>query len=95
METTVTDEGALLVTPPFKRGNFQFNTKENEDGYAIAMLRVHVERAIGRLKRFKILKSFKREFLGSTADKIVCVICFLANNFPDLIKTKPSGPSAQ
>ena len=46
VDTSVNDEGALLVMPPFKRGNFLFNTKENEDGYAIAKLRVHIERAI-------------------------------------------------
>ena len=43
------------ASPPFKKGqpHFQFTPEQNEDGYKIASVRVHVERAIERMKRFQ------------------------------------------
>ena len=59
IETAIDEEGALLIMPPFKRNNLQFNTDDNEEGYKISSLRIHVERAIQRLNHFDILKFFK------------------------------------
>ena len=89
IETAIDEEGALLIMPPFKRNNLQFNTYDNEEGYKISSLRIHVERAIQRLKHFDILKFFKQEFVEK-ADEIVTVICFLCNNMTDLVKPKPT-----
>lgn len=42
-----------LHLPPFMEGRQQLSQKEVEDGRRIASLRIHVERAIGRIKTFE------------------------------------------
>ncbi len=59
IETDVNRAGGILVMPPFRRGERQLSEKENQDGYKIAAVRVLVERAIERLKRFEILHHVK------------------------------------
>ncbi|XP_064470073.1 uncharacterized protein LOC135384818 [Ornithodoros turicata] len=46
---------AILVMPPFSSGNAQFSSQEMDHTYQIAQVRVHVERAIQRLKVFNII----------------------------------------
>ena len=43
--------------PPFKKNQpaFQFTKKQAEDAYKIARVRIHIERAIERMKRFRFL----------------------------------------
>ena len=73
--------------PPFKRGERQFSEKENADCYNVAQVRIHVERAIGRMKYFKILQ-FLDHSLFPKIDKILECIGHLVNHFPPLIKDK-------
>lgn len=49
--------GIDLNIPPFLDGRQQLPYEEIEAGRTIASLRIHVERAIGRIKTYKILKS--------------------------------------
>jgi hypothetical protein len=79
--------GAFLVMPPFKRGERQFSEKENADCYNVAQVRIHVERAIGRMKHFKILQ-FLEHSLFQKIDKILVCIGYLVNHLPPLIKDK-------
>ena len=44
--------GAELNLPPFLK---QFSAEEVSKGHSIASLRIHVERAIGRVKTYKIV----------------------------------------
>ena len=46
-----------LNIPPFLEKRKQLPSEEIEVGRTIASLRIHVERAIGRIKHFRILKS--------------------------------------
>ncbi len=87
IENNVLEKGGILVLPPFKSGNRQFSHAENEEGYKCACVRVHVERAIARLKVFKILKFVTTQNLKHI-DEIVTIICFLQNLSTDLIKAK-------
>ena len=80
-----TRKGAFLVMPPFKRGDRQFSEQENEDCYNVAQVRIHVERAIGRMKYFQILNFFEHS-LFSKIDKVLVCIGYLVNHFPPLIK---------
>ena len=48
--------GAELNVPPFMEGRQQLSAKDVQEGRRIASLRIHVERAIGRIKTFTILK---------------------------------------
>ncbi len=85
IEADVNNSGAFLVMPPFKRGDRQFSDSENSEGFKCSSLRIHVERAIRRLKYFNIL-SFLTTDLIPHIDKINVVIAFLCNNMPELIK---------
>ena len=85
IEQSVNDSGAILVMPPFKSKNRQFSQRENRQGYECTSVRIHVERAIERMKRFEIL-SFIPNHLIKNMDEILIVIGFLCNNYPDLIQ---------
>ena len=48
--------GVELNIPPFMQGREQLSAEEVKEGRSISSLRIHVERAIGRMKTFSILK---------------------------------------
>ena len=85
--------GAALAIPPFTKGKPQLSQKEVETARALSRVRIHVERAIGRLKNYKILQSTlpitlvkaptDNEF--ATIDKILLVCAALCNLHPPLI----------
>jgi len=86
--------GASLAIPPFTKGKNQLSQSEVERARALSRVRIHVERAIGRLKLlYKILRStlpislIKRphETDYATIDKILIVCCALCNLHPQLI----------
>ncbi len=85
IEREVENIGAFLVMPPFRSGNRQMTAKQNKDGYEIASVRVHVERAIQRMKRFKCLH-FVPILQMEVIDKILVIVAFLCNLLPDLIR---------
>lgn len=73
-----------LVMPPFAI-NSQFTREEVLEGYSIASVRIHVERAIQRIKLFKILDHILIELMPHM-DKIMYVAGVLANNKEPLIR---------
>ena len=86
--------GACLAIPPFTKGKDQLSQSEVERARALSRMRIHVERAIGRLKLlYKILQStlpitlIKRphETDYATIDKILIVCCAICNLHPRLI----------
>ena len=80
----ISNKGCFLVMPPFHRGNRQFTEAENTETYKVASVRVHVERAIRRMKQFQILHFLDHHSLKK-ADKIIRVIGFICNHMPNLI----------
>ena len=48
--------GVDLNLPPFMGGRDQLSAADVQEGRAIASLRIHVERAIERIKQYKIMK---------------------------------------
>ena len=50
-------EGVSLNIPPFMRGKSQLSMQEETETRRIASVRVHVERAIERVKNYRILQS--------------------------------------
>ena len=48
--------GIDLNLPPFMEGRGQLSAADVQEGRSIASLRIHVERAIGRIKQYKIMK---------------------------------------
>ena len=49
--------GATLAIPPFTKGKLQLSQREVEESRYLSRIRIHFERAIGRLKCYKILHS--------------------------------------
>ncbi|XP_059096866.1 uncharacterized protein LOC131891355 [Tigriopus californicus] len=87
IESDLLDLNTFLVMPPFKRRNMlQFSDEENKVGYKIASIRIHVERAIARMKQFEILKFLERSLFLDYMDQILVCIAFIVNHFPPLIK---------
>lgn len=74
-----------LNIPPFLEGRHQLPAAEVEQGRKIASLRIHVERAIGRLKTFSILKQTIPISMARLTNQIVCVCAFLSNFHPALV----------
>ena len=76
--------GVELNIPPFMEGRDQLPSKEVKQGWQIASVRIHVERAIGRIKTFSILKHTMPISLARLSNQIVCVCAFLSNFKPVL-----------
>ena len=62
-----------LNIPPFLEGRHQLPAAEVEQGRKIASLQIHVERAIGRLKTFSILKQTISISMARLLNQIVFV----------------------
>ena len=78
--------GAHLVMPPFVAGRKQFPGYVVSRARQISSLCIHVERAIGRIKKFAILKNTIPSSLSFLASDILCVCCALTNLKEKLIK---------
>ena len=79
-----------LNLPPFMEGRKQLPAEEVQEGRNIASLRIHVERAIGRLKNFGILSGTIPLSLSWLTNQIVHVCAFLCNFQPALVPS-PQG----
>ena len=77
--------GVELNIPPFLDGKQQLSAEEVQQGRSIASLRMHVERAIGRLKNFSILRGVFPLKMARLANQIVSVCAFITNFFPPLV----------
>ena len=91
---TISDQlaphGIKLNIPPFMEGRSQLSAEDVRKGCKIASLRIHVERAIGRIKNFTILKGTLPLSMARIANQIVQVCAWLVNFQPALIPP-PSG----
>ena len=85
IERSVLENHSFLVMPPLVREKRQFSAGQNEEGYQISSLRIHVERAIERIKRFRVLKFIERPMLRHL-DMILIVLSYVVNNLDPLIK---------
>ena len=80
--------GARLNIPPFLDGRQQLSPQEVNAGRQIASLRIHVERVIGRVKNFSILKGTLPISLSRMANQIVYV-CSMLVNFQHVLNPPP------
>lgn len=77
--------GVDLNIPAFLSGRPQLSADEVQHIRHIASVRIHVERAIGRIKNFTILKSTLLLTLACLANQIVCVCAWLTSFQPALV----------
>ena len=78
--------GASLAIPPFAKGKLQFSQREVEVARRLSKARIHVERAIERIKRYQILKHTMPISLLHHSDAILTVCAALTNLLPKLVK---------
>ena len=88
IQEEINELGFHLNIPPFSRSGTQMSASEINLTEKIARHRVHVERAIARIKSFKILSSRIDLCLFSCVNQIWFVCCFLTNFMNLLIKQK-------
>ena len=77
--------GVGLNIPPFLNGAPQLSLSDETETRKIAALRVHVERAIGRIKNFKIIKNVFPLKMSSDLNKIWIICSYLTLFYPPLI----------
>ena len=77
--------GVNLNIPPFMEGRKQLPSEEVLKGRQIASVRIHVERAIGRIKNYSILKGTLPLSMARLANQIVCVCAWLINFQPAVV----------
>ena len=82
--------GMDLNLPPFLEKWKQLPANEVSEGRSIATFRIHVERAIGRMKQYKILTGTIRLKMARVANQIVTVVGYLSNFHPALVPPPPS-----
>ena len=85
--------GVKLNIPPFMEGRKQLPAPEISEGQKIALVRIHIERAIGRIKSFHILKHTIPITLAGLSNQIVTVCAFLSNFKPVLVP--PAEPHTE
>lgn len=87
---TITHElakrGATLVMPPFTKGRKQLPGYAVERARQLSALRIHVERAIERIKNYKILNNTLPLTLVHHSSDILVICGALTNLQPKLVK---------
>ncbi|XP_031553526.1 uncharacterized protein LOC116290599 [Actinia tenebrosa] len=91
VEDLLFEKGVELNIPPFLESQAQFSTKEVQKTKAIASVRIHVERAIRRIKEYHFFDSdVPLNALGSI-NQLYTVACLLTNFQGPLIANGNNG----
>ena len=75
-----------LNIPSFLGGRAQLTAAEVKESQTIASVRIHVERAIQRVKKFRILRNVIPLTLHGSVNQIWTICCLLCNFLPPLIQ---------
>jgi hypothetical protein len=86
IEDMLIEKGVHLNLPPYLENQGQFDVKQIRQTKSIAKLRIHVERAIRRLKEFHIFDSDISLLLLGSINQIYTVAFLLVNFQGPLIK---------
>lgn len=81
----VTKRNATLNIPPFAKGK-QLSTKACTKTRRIASLRIHVERAIQRMKKFRLLQGVIPISIAAVANQAAFACAALSNLLKPLVK---------
>ncbi|XP_052697412.1 uncharacterized protein LOC128175656 [Crassostrea angulata] len=84
-------KGCTLNIPPFRSSSNQFTTQEVLNIQEIAKLRIHVERAICRVKNFHIFDGVLSLSLVPLSSQVFSVCCWITNLDVLLIESKFSS----
>ena len=75
-----------LNIPAFLSGRDQLTKAEVKESQGIASVRIHVERAIQRIKKFRQIRNEIPLVLHGSINQIWTVVCLLCNFLPPLIQ---------
>ena len=78
--------GIKLNQPPYRERQVQFSAEDVMRTRDIAVHRIHVERAIGKVKTFRIFHGKLPISLMGSINQIWTVCCLLTNFMPPLLK---------
>ena len=78
-------ENVSLNIPPFLNGKAQLSLEDENETRKIAAVRIHVERAIQRIKNYHILQTPFKLSMAPEINKTWMVCCYLANFLPQLV----------
>ena len=81
----IVPQNVTVNIPPFLSGRDQFTEQETTETMSIASLRIHVERAIGRIKNYHILDGTLPNTLSPYGTQIFTVCGLLTNFMPPLL----------
>ena len=76
----------ILNIPPFLREKDQLSVEEEAETRRIASVRIHVERAIERVKNYHILQGVVPLSIHEQLDYIWFICCMLTNFLPSLVE---------
>ena len=79
MEEELATRYATLKIPAFTKNKKQMSTKNVHNSRKISNVCIHVERVIGRTKKFKIWNSIIPIKMVDLLDSVMVVICALVN----------------
>ena len=79
IEDELATRGATLKIPAFTKNKKQMSAKDVNNSRKISNVCIHVERVIGRTKKFKILNSIILIKMVDLLDSVMVVICALVN----------------
>ena len=85
VEEDIIRHGGLVIMPPVRRQKRQLNPKQRNENLKVAIDRVHVERGIERLRRFKVMK-FMSHHMYKHCNKLLVILSYTVNCFPALIR---------
>ena len=92
LEDVLAPKGITINIPPFLGSDRkQLSRAEVEQTRRIAGLRIHVERAIGRIKQYKLIQGVLPITLASLANDIICVCAYLTNFLPPIVSDDSSS----
>ena len=79
--------GGILEIPAFTKGKNQLSKNEVDRSRQIANVRIHIERVIGRMRKFEILNSRIKISQVNLLDEIMVCIAGLVNCCPLIVKS--------
>ncbi|XP_035697983.1 uncharacterized protein LOC118430999 [Branchiostoma floridae] len=85
--TDILPPGVTLNIPPFKGERAALSPSEVQETMDIACVRIHVERAIERIKNYHILDGNLPISMTLHADQVFTVCAYLTNFLPPLVQT--------
>lgn len=91
IEDLLKDKGVELNIPPFLESQNQFSARDVQKTKTIASLRIHVERAIRRIKEFHFFDCDVPLSTIGTANQLYTVACLLTNFQGPLILSNNKG----